>query len=271
MTLNGTGLWLEDTGPTASGETVVFSHGLLFSTALFGPQVAALRGDHRCVAYDHRGQGRSEDSDLPSIPMELLYQDAVALIETLGVGPVHFVGLSMGGFVGMRIAARRPDLLRSLVLLETSAEREPHENILRYGAMNVVARTLGTRPLLGRLLPILFGRSTLADPSRRADVARWASGLQQNRRGIWRAVNGVIDRVAILPELGRVRCPTLVMVGEEDVATVPARAETIHRAIAGSRLVRIPRAGHSSSLEQPEVVTAAVRGFVAEHGSSTAR
>src|SRR5262249_18189655 len=105
--VNGTELWVEDTGsPHAGADTIVFSHPLLFPTGLFAPQIAALGGRYRCVAYDHRGQGKSAPSRLRCISMELLYQDAVALIEALGAGPVHFVGLSMGGFVGMRVAAR---------------------------------------------------------------------------------------------------------------------------------------------------------------------
>ena len=256
---NGADLWVEDTG--GAGETIVWSHGLLFRTALFAPQIAALRGRYRCVAYDHRGQGRSERSTASSISMELLFQDAAALVERLDVGPVHFVGLSMGGFVGMRLAARRPDLVRSLVLLETSADPEPTENLGRYRAMSLAARAFGIAPLADRVLRILFGRSSLADPARREEVARWRALLLENDRSIWRAVNGVLDRVAIAPELSRIRCPTLVGVGDEDTATVPATAERIQAGIAGSRLVRFPRAGHSSSLEAPD----AVLGAIEEH------
>lgn len=262
-TINGTELWVEDTGARSGAPTLVFSHGLLFRTALFAPQIAALEDRFRCVAYDHRGQGRSAPSDLRSIPMELLYQDAVELIESLGVGPVCFVGLSMGGFVGMRLAARRQDLIRSLVLLETSADVEPPENVGRYRALNLGARAVGVAPLVGRVMPILFGRSSLEDPERASERARWKALLLENDRSIWRAVNGVIERVAIRPELDRIRCPTLVGVGEEDVATTPAKAERIVECIQGARLVRFARAGHSSSLEQPEAVTHAIEEHLA--------
>ncbi len=258
--ITDTCLWVLDSGPaqaaarSQNNETIVFSHGLLFSTELFAPQIAALQNRYRCIAYDHRGQGRSADSDLRSISMELLYQDAVALLTQLAVGPVHWVGLSMGGFVGMRLAARRPDLVRSLSLLETSADGEPQENLLRYRALSMAARVFGMTPLLDRVMPIVFGRSSLSDPENQEKVLHWRAMLAQNRRSIWRAVNGVIERVAIYPELDRIRCPTLIVAGEEDVATVPAKAERMHRAIAGSRLVRIARAGHSSTIEQPEQV-----------------
>ncbi|MDQ8159242.1 MAG: alpha/beta hydrolase, partial [Gemmatimonadota bacterium] len=106
LTVNGARLWVEDTG--GSGPPLLFSHGLLWSTRMFDAQVAALRHQYRCIAWDHRGQGQSEVPPTRAISIEQCYEDAVALIEQLGVAPVHLAGLSMGGFVAMRIAARRP-------------------------------------------------------------------------------------------------------------------------------------------------------------------
>jgi 3-oxoadipate enol-lactonase len=260
--VNGTSLFVEDTGAGSTGETIAFSHGLLWGTELFAPQIAALRGRYRCVAWDHRGQGRSAADWRHDIGMELVWQDAVALLEKLATGPVHFVGLSMGGFVGMRMAARRPDLVRSLILAETSADPEPLENVPRYRMLTAVSRLLGPKVVGSRVAPILLGKTILADPARADDRRRFIE-IMTRRRDIWRAVNGVIDRAPIHAELPRVTAPTLVIVGDEDVATVPAKAERVHAAIAGSRLVRIPRAGHSSTVEEPAAVTAAIEAFLA--------
>ena len=84
------------------------------------------------------------------------------------------------------------------------------------------------------------------------------------RRDIWRAVNGVVDRAGIHDELRRIAAPTLILVGDEDVATPRPKADRIAAAIAGSRLVTIPRAGHSSPVEEPEAVTAAIKQFLQE-------
>ena len=260
VAVNGTRLYVEDTG--GDGPAVVFSHGLLLSTRLWDSQVEALRSRFRCVAYDHRGQGRSAVPPERSIGMETCTRDAAALIEALGAAPCHFVGLSMGGFVGMRLAARRPDLLRSLCLLETSSDPEPAENAPRYRLLNLVARSVGPWAVAGRVMPILFGRTFLSDPARASERASWKDRIAGNRRAIWRAVNGVIEREGIHDELARIRLPTLVVVGEEDVATVPARAERVAAAIAGARLVRVPRAGHSSPVEEPATVTAALLSFL---------
>src|SRR5690606_22536707 len=141
--VNGTSLYYEDTG--AGSETIVFSHGLLWGTEMFAPQIAALRDRYRCIAWDHRGQGRSAADHRHCIGMELLWQDAVALLDKLGVSRVCFVGLSMGGFVAMRVAARNPELVKKLILIETTIGPEPLENVRRYRLLNTIYRTLGPR------------------------------------------------------------------------------------------------------------------------------
>ncbi|WP_426755841.1 alpha/beta fold hydrolase [Myxococcus sp. Y35] len=260
LTVNGTELYYEDSGGT--GVPIVFSHGLLWSCRLFDPQVEALSGRYRCIAYDHRGQGQSAVPPVRSIDMETVYLDAVALIEQLGVGPCHFVGLSMGGFVGMRIAARRPDLLRSLVLLETSADPEPLHNVPRYTLLNVIARLAGLRPVVDPVMRIMFGRGFMTDPNRGEERSRWRARLMENRRDIWRAVNGVIERRGVAHEVPHIRVPTLIVVGAEDTATVPAKAERLHRLIPNSRLVKLPRGGHSSTVEEPALVNATLGTFL---------
>lgn len=264
LSSNGIRLYYELTGPddeSASPETIVFSHGLLWSGQLFHHQAAALCDRYRVVTYDHRGQGRSQVT--PSgYDMDTLYEDAVGLIEQLCVGPCHFVGLSMGGFVGMRLAVRRPDLVKSLILLETSADPEPAENVPKYRQLSNVVKWLGTWAVAGPVMRIMFGKTFLTDPARAAERRYWTNQLRQNKRTIVRAVEGVIDRKGVIDELARISVPTLVMVGDEDVATVPAKAQRIHERIVGSQLIVIPGAGHSSSVEQPVLVNQAIMSFL---------
>lgn len=238
---------------------------------MFDAQVAALRGRWRCVAYDHRGQGLSDVPPDRAHTIEQCTADAAALIEQLGLGPVHFVGLSMGGFVGMRLAVRRPELVRSLTLLNTSADAEPAENLPRYRTLNRVARWLGLGLVADRVMPILFGRTFLTDPRRAVERVAWRRRLTANRRAVWRAVNGVIEREAVVDELPRITCPVQVLVGAEDVATVPAKGERIAAAVPGAQLVRIARAGHSSTIEQPAEVTAALERFLGAVGDGVSR
>jgi len=262
LEINGTSIYYEDSGPGSTGQTIAFSHGLLWCTELFAPQIRALRDRYRCIAWDHRGQGQSAADDRHCIGMELVWQDAVALLTALDTGPVHLCGLSMGGFVAMRMAARRPDLVRSLILLETSADPEPTENVSRYRLLSAITRMLGPRVVKGRVAPIMMGQSILNDLSRREELAHYVD-VMTRRRDVWRAVNGVLDRAGVFDELSRIAAPTLILVGDEDVATPAPKAERMRTAIAGAKLERVPRAGHSSPVEEPKLVTEHIERFLA--------
>ena len=260
--INGVSLHYTDTG--GDGPAIVFSHGLIMSKAMFDAQIDRLKDRYRCIAYDHRGQGESEVTE-SGYDMDTLTDDAIALIDELGVAPCHFVGLSMGGFVGMRLAARRPELVKSLTLLETSADAEPAENAPKYRRLNFVARWFGLSLVVGKVMPILFGTTFMTDPGRSSERELWRKRIIGNHRiGITRAVVGVVERPGVMDELANIACPTLVAVGDEDTATVPAKSERIVAAINGAQLSIIPAAGHSSTIEQPEFVSDIIERFIGE-------
>jgi pimeloyl-ACP methyl ester carboxylesterase len=257
--VNGVELYYESQG--SGPEALVFSHGVLMSSEMFRDQVRHFAGRYRVVAYDHRGQGRSQVTRR-GYDLDNLANDAAALVDRLGLGPCHFAGLSMGGFVAMRLAARHPGLLRSCILLETSADPEDPANVSRYRTLNWAVRLLGAWAVADQVLPIMFGRTTLTDPARAALREEWRGRFRALPRSIHHAVTGVVDRKGLGAELARIAVPTLVLVGEEDVATPPRKAERIRAAIPGAQLVRIPAAGHSATLENPAAVNQAIEGFL---------
>jgi pimeloyl-ACP methyl ester carboxylesterase len=124
-----------------------------------------------------------------------------------------------------------------------------------------ITKLLGPKLIKNKVAPIMMGKTILTDKARRAELATHVD-LMSRRRDIWRAVNGVVDRSGIHDELSRVTAPTLVVVGDEDVATPRPKAEKIVAAIKGATLVTIPRAGHSSPVEEPALVTAALEAFL---------
>lgn len=255
--VNGTKLFYEiyGNGP----ETIVFSHGLLWSGKMFEKQVDALKSKYCCVVYDHRGQGRSNVP--PSgYDMETIYQDAVELIKTLNLSPCHFAGLSMGGFVAMRIAARNPKLIKSIILMETSADDEPFK--FKYNVLNTIVKLLGVSVITSKVMPIMFGQKFLTDPSRKEEYDIWKRHLQSNKKTIVRAVEGVITRQPVYDELPNITVPSLVMVGDQDVATIPEKSERICSQIPQAKFVKIIGAGHSSSVEEPKQVNQAILTFL---------
>jgi pimeloyl-ACP methyl ester carboxylesterase len=260
LTLNDASIYYEERG--AGPEAIVFAHGLLWSGRMFDPQVAVLQERFRCITFDFRGQGQSQVTET-GYDMDTLTEDAAALIAALGCAPCHFVGLSMGGFVGMRLAVRYPSLIKSLILLETSADPEPAESIGRYRLLAFIARWFGLRIVAGRVMPVMFGEKFLQDPARARLRQELQAALVRNHRiGITRAVTGVIERAGVYEQIDAIRVPTLVVVGDQDMATAPARSERIHAQIAGSRLVVIPGAGHTSTVEEPEAINQALLEFL---------
>lgn len=260
--LNGAKIWYEDSG--GPGETILFSHGLLWSGEMFADQVEYFKDRYRCVIYDHRGQGKSEVTE-SGYDMDTLAEDAVELIRKLDCGSVHVAGLSMGGFVAMRLAIRHPELLRSMILMETSADPEAEENAPKYKLLSFIGRWIGFGPVAGRVMPIMFGKKFMEDPERADLRKRWRQKLVDNDRiGTTRAAKGVIYREGVYDHLSSIEVPTLIIVGDQDTATVPAKSERMHAAIKGSKLVYIEGAGHSSTIEEPAQVNSAIGEFLSE-------
>ena len=257
--VNGVELFYKETG--RGPQTIVFSHGLLMDHTMFEAQRAAFEGRYRVIAYDHRGQGQSQDTG-GGQDMETLTTDAANLILALDAAPCHFAGLSMGGFIGLRLAARRPALLGTLTLMNTGADREPWPSRLRYGFLAQLVRLVGPSPFAGVAVKALFGETTRQSAQRRPMLDEWTAKLRKRPRNVAEALLGVTERREVTTEeLRSIQCPTLIIAGEEDTSRPPSDSERMATFIPGAQLVRITGAGHSSALEAPEAVVAAMQGL----------
>ena len=106
-------------------------------------------------------------------------------------------------------------------------------------------------------------QADLTDLVRAQERHEWLSRMRGNHRlGVTRATTGVITRQGVYDEIDRIRVPTLILVGDEDVAVPPVHSQRLHERIPGSRLEIIPRAGHTSTVEEPEAVNAAITNFL---------
>lgn len=258
ISVNGVELFYTDQG--SGTETIVFGHGLLMDCSMWDFVAPAFVDRYRVICFDFRGQGSSEDPH-SGFDIDNLVEDTAALIKALSDRPVHYVGLSMGGMVGMPLAARHPALLRSLVLLDTSAQAEPPRNRRKYATMTWIMRLFGVKPLVPRTLPLMFGQSTVRDPQKRELVRHWKHKLLRLQKSVLGPISGVIQRRDVTAELGYIVCPTLIMTGEEDRTTPVSCAHHMHAHIAHSALRTIPQCGHSSALEKPGAVVAAMKEF----------
>lgn len=251
LSVNGTTLAYDDVGPR-DATALVFSHSLFFDRTMFRHQVERFSREYRVITYDHRGQGGSAPSAAASLDMETLSEDAAALIEALGAGPCHIVGNSLGGFVALRLAARRPDLVRSAAALGSSAEEE--HKTAEFDPLVQELRANGTRNVVDAVMYVMLGDATLADPEKKELREHWRTYIERLPPSIGDAAHAVVHRESVLDELSRARVPVLAVAGEEDHAYPPPLSERIAETAPDGRCAVVPRAGHSVALEQPDLV-----------------
>jgi pimeloyl-ACP methyl ester carboxylesterase len=167
----------------------------------------------------------------------------------------------MGGMVAMHAAVTAPDRVAALLLLDTHAGEETMYKKLKYRAMSIGAKAFGVRPFFPAVLPLLFGRTTLAENQNLVD--EWKPRFEEiHVQSLARAVTALTRRPSIVRELSEVLCPSLVIVGEEDASLPPHLSREIADALPNASLVVIPEAGHLSALEKPEAVTEAMLQFL---------
>ena len=261
VTVNGVNLFYKESG--SGPETIVFSHGLLMDHTMFEPQRAVFEKQYRVIAYDHRAQGQSEDIGR-GYDMSTIADDATLLIRALKADPCHFVGLSMGGFAGMRVAAHHPELIRTLTLMNTTATKEKLLNRIKYDFLAQMVKLFSPAPFTPIAVKELFGSTTRMSAERRPMLEQWTGKLRARPRNIARSLSAVMNRREFrASEMAAIQCPTLIIAGEEDTAQPPRNSESLAASIRGSRFITIPGAGHSSSLEQPEAIIAAMKELLA--------
>lgn len=257
--VNDVELFYEEWG--TGEDTIVFSHGYLMDHTMFQGQIDVFKEQFRCVAYDHRSHGRSQTITEP-YTIDAIVNDAIAFIESLAVGPVHFVGMSTGGFVGLRVALRRPDLLKSLVLMDTSAEPDDAKTLNQYNLLLKTVQTVGWRLVIGQVMSILFGQTFLDNPQRKDDVKKWRGIITgHERKGMVVFGKAIFSRDDVLPQLAKLSVPTVVIVGKDDAATPLAMSQRMADRIPDCRLRIVPDAGHSAAVERPQAVAEAMQLF----------
>ena len=242
------------TGPA----TVLLLHAFPLNAGMWTEQIEALSPRYRVVAPDGPGFGGSTLRPAPSA-MQSLASDALELLGRLGVGRASVVGLSMGGYVAFELFRQRPALVRALVLCDTRPGADTADGAKGREAFAKQAIENGLPWVADQLLPKLLGPQ--ADAKVVSAVrARIEAGTAV---GVAAAQRGMAARPDSTQTLSSIRCPTLVLVGAEDVLTPPAESRRMAAAIAGSRLVELPGVGHLSNLEAPAAFNDALLDFLA--------
>ena len=240
-----------------SRPVLVLLHAFPLDRRMWLKQAHELSEVASVVLMDLPGFGESP----PAQPSLDLWADRVEanLDEMLGPSPVVVGGLSMGGYVALRLAERHPHRLDGLVLADTRAGADSAEAKAARDAAIAAVETDGVQPVVDGLLPRLL--SEQVEDEVRAVTEELM--LSQSPQAVQAALAAMRDRPDSTSLLPHIEVPTLVIVGADDVLTPPSESEAMARTLPYSWLVKIPNAGHLSNLEAPASFSAAVSGFLA--------
>ena len=238
---------------------LTLSHSLACSVRMWDPQIEAFKDRYRILAYDTRGHG---ESMAPAGPytLEMLAADLHALLKHLNIERTHFAGLSMGGMIGQTFALKYPGVLASLILADTTS-RYPADAAGVWAERIKTVETRGMQPLVQSTLERWF-----TEPFRKAHpevVGRIGALIASTPVAGYVGCSHAIPKINLTARLKEIKCPVLVICGEQDGGTPPAMAREIHDNAPGSKLVLIPQAAHISNMEQPQAFTRAMEQFLA--------
>jgi pimeloyl-ACP methyl ester carboxylesterase len=277
LAVGGTEIWYVDRG---TGLPLVLVHGFPLDHTMWTEQIDALAGPNqdpslgptlspatalRVLAPDLRGFGRSRLGTAVGgkVTMDQFADDLAAWLDSLAIRePVVLCGLSMGGYIAFQFWRKFAPRLRGLILCDTKASADTPEGAA--GRRDMAERVLREGPALlaETMLPKLLAETTRQQRPYLVEQLQSviAAGDPQ---GIAAAARGMAERPDMTAALGQIRCPTLVIVGQQDVISPPAEMRGLAEAIPGAKFVEIPAAGHMSPLENPVAVSMAMRAFLA--------
>lgn len=260
--VNGQTLHYDDTG--GDGPPVVFSHGFAMDRGMFDPQVAACRDEFRCVSWDQRGHGGTEDDGRPFSYWESA-ADLLGLLDDLRIDSATLVGLSQGAFLSMRAALSAPERVRALVILSSRAGLDAQE--VTDGFAGLRAEWTANGP--GNVQDFLYGM-LIGDPAHQGETFRRWQDWDRDR--VARSIDALTGRDDITDRVGTITVPTLVFHGEADEAIpFPVGEELAGQLGKVVRFVPVPGAGHTASLTHPELVNPQLLDFLRTYAGTGAR
>jgi 3-oxoadipate enol-lactonase len=225
---------------------------------MWNPQMDALNPYFQVLRYDIRGHG-SSDAPSGAYTLELLAEDVIKLLDALDIDRVHFVGLSLGGMIGQRLAVNDSDRLKSLTLCDTAAMVPAEAQPLWQERMDK-ARKEGMKALSDQTMERWFTPSFLDQNFKILALIR--EQLLATPVSGYIGCAEAIRRLNYLDRLSKIKMPTLIMVGEDDPGTPVSASEAMQKRISSSRLVILPSARHLSNVEQAEAFNAALLKFL---------
>jgi pimeloyl-ACP methyl ester carboxylesterase len=251
-------LYVEEAG---NGSPVLFIAGLGSDHHAWASLLPALTEHFRCITFDNRDSGASDESARPYTVVEMA-QDAVAVLDAVGVMQAHVVGTSMGGAIAQQLALRYPDRVARLVLLSTyTSSDERGAAILR--TWLALQRALPREAYLRGIFPWLYTVEDYAVPGLIEGVLDVALHVRppQSPSAYERQMAAALSH-NVIGRLSEIRAPVLVLFGEDDILTPLRFARSLVEELPNVRLQTFPRTGHSLPWTRSEEVGRAIRSFL---------
>lgn len=240
------------------GTPLVLLHAFAADRGLWQPQVLALSSYYRVITVDLRGFGSSGRTDGTAVDVDRYADDIAALLQGLGIDKAVLGGISLGGYIVLALAQRRPQLLRALILANTRAGADTEAARAARGELAQSLRQEGSAAVTAFYGSKLFGPAM----SPQAMQAVRGMMLRQHPQAMISALLGMArrpDRSAILDQIA---LPALIISGTADVLIPSSESQAMHERIRGSIFVDIPDAGHLSNLDKPQEFNRAVGDFM---------
>ncbi len=237
---------------------LLFLHAFPFTSEMWREQLKTFSEKHYCIAPDLPGFG---DNPLPpnAVMFEHYVDHVLNLLKELKIQKAIWCGLSMGGYLALRMYERAPELCRGLILCDTKAGADTNEGkIKRAKAINsLVASRID---FMASQWEALVGESSKTNIPLKMEFEELVAKV--NDRGISSGLVALATRTDTVASLSNVRVPTLIVVGEEDKVTPVSESEIMAKAIPGSQLKVIGKAGHLSHLENPKDFNKVLSNFL---------
>jgi len=244
------------TGPPGA-PVLVLGNSLGTTAAVWDRQVGELSKSFRLLRYELPGHGGSAAAPGPYTIADL-GAGLLALLDTLDVVRAGYCGISLGGMVGMWLAAHSPDRIAALGLVCTSAYLPPAENWLSRAAQ---VRTAGPEAVSAAVIGRWFTPAYAAAAP--AIIAKFRADFEGTDPEGYASCCEAIARMDLRADLAAITAPTLVLAGADDPATPPDHGATIAARIHGARLDVIPDAAHLAAVSAPDAVTDALSAHLA--------
>lgn len=256
--VNGLELHYTDTGEK-NLLPLILIHGFPFNLEMWRPQLDALNGKARLIAYDLRGHGQSQCGDGQS-PLEFFVDDLLGLMDHLGIAKAALCGLSMGGYIALRAVERSPERVSALILADTRSEADGNPAKIKRAAAMKTLKTSGVSTYADESI-----KGLLRPNSKPEFIERVKALIGSNTPlGIGEGLLALAGRTDTTASLSAIAVPALVLVGAQDGLTPPADALALSNRIPGAQLEIIPDAGHVSNLENPQAFNKSLIAFLAK-------